>query len=252
MHKILHTKHKRNIAYRHNKGNSSIGLIFFSGFKSDMQGSKAQFIFNWCLENNVECTIFDYSGHGKSSEKFIDCNISTWVEDGIDIIKKITLNPQIIIGSSMGAWIGIRVALKMKKKIKGLITIAAAPDFTKSLWEDVLNKNQKTEILTKGHIFIPSDYDNEGYIISKNLIENGNKNLILNTSLLKLNLPIKLLHGEKDKDVNWQRSLEIFNRLKNINAELILIKNGDHRLSNAYNLKSILKNIKSLISDLLH
>ncbi len=252
MNKILHTKHKRNIAYHYNKGNSSIGLIFFSGFKSDMQGTKAQFIFNWCIKNNIECTIFDYSGHGKSSEKFVDCNISTWVEDGIAVIDEITSNPQIIIGSSMGAWIGIRVALKMKKKIKGLITLAAAPDFTKNLWEEVLNKNQKNKILTKGFVFISSDYDNEGYIISKNLIESGSKNLILNTSLSRLNCPIKLIHGEKDTDVNWQRSLEIFNKLKNKNAELILIKNGDHRLSTKNNLVKILEAIKSLISYLIH
>ena len=86
MHKILHTKHKRNIAYQHYKGQSSIGLIFFSGFKSDMNGTKAQYIFNWCKKHKIECTIFDYSGHGKSSEDFINCDISKCIEDGMDII----------------------------------------------------------------------------------------------------------------------------------------------------------------------
>ncbi len=248
MHRILHTKNKRNIAYQYNTGQSSVGIIFFSGFKSDMYGSKAQFIFNWCKENNLECTIFDYSGHGNSSEEFIDCDLSTWIKDSIDIIKEITSNPQIIVGSSMGAWIAIKVALTIPKNIKGLITIAAAPDFTKNLYKNIFTKRQKQELNKKGYVKVESDYDPNGYLITKRLIESGNKNLILNNSLNSLNCPIKLLHGEKDKDVDWIQSKKIFNKIKSINAELIIIKNGDHRLSSENNLNTIIDSIKSLLS----
>ena len=175
MYKILHTKYSRKIAYKHHNGKSSIGFIFFSGFKSDMEGNKAQYIFKWCKKNNIECTIFDYSGHGKSSENFVKCNFSIWVEDAIEIIKNITSNPQIIIGSSMGAWIAIKTALKIPKKIKGLVTIAAAPDFTKDLWNKNLNNKQKYELNKKGYILIKSNYDTNGYIITKSLIEDVTK-----------------------------------------------------------------------------
>jgi len=252
MHKILHTKNKRNIAYQYNKGQSSLGLIFFSGFNSDMHGNKAQFIFNWCIKNNIECTIFDYSGHGSSSEDFIDCDISMWINDGLDIIDEITLKPQIYIGSSMGAWIAIKIALMRPQIVKGLITIAAAPDFTNNFCEENLNKNQIHELNNKGYVNIKSNYDEKGYIITKNLIESGNKNLILNNSLSSLNYPIKLIHGEKDKDVDWKKSLEIFNKIKSPNAELILIKDGDHRLSSEKNLITIIDSVKSLIISLSH
>tara|TARA_B100000686_G_scaffold354748_1_gene466911 strand:+ start:570 stop:1325 length:756 start_codon:yes stop_codon:yes gene_type:complete len=248
MYKILHTKYNRKIAYKYHNGKSSIGFIFFSGFKSDMKGNKAQYIFKWCKINNIECTIFDYSGHGKSSEDFINCNLSIWTEDAIEIIKNITSNPQVIIGSSMGAWIAIKAALKIPKKIKGLVTIAAAPDFTKDLWDKDFNNIQKNELNKKGYILINSIYDSNGYIITKNLIEDGNKNLLLKTNEIKLNCPIKLIHGEKDIEVSWKKSFEIFKKIKSEDAELIIIKNGDHRMSTKKNLKTIIEISNSLIS----
>ena len=248
MYKILHTKHKRNIAYQYNKGESSIGIIFLSGFKSDMYGSKAQYIFNWCKKNDIECTIFDYSGHGNSSEKFINCNLNTWIEDSIDVINNITSNPQIIIGSSMGAWIAIRVTQFMPKNILGLITIAAAPDFTEEIYKHILNKEQKKQLNKNGFLKIQSEYDKEGYLITKELIHSGNENLILNDSLYSIKCPIRLIHGKNDQDVSWKKSVQIFEKIKSQNAELILIKDGDHRLSNDNNLIAIINSVKSFIS----
>ena len=148
----------------------------------------------------------------------------------------------------MGAWIAIKIALMRPQIVKGLITIAAAPDFTNNFCKENLNKNQIHELNNKGYVNIKSNYDEKGYIITKNLIESGNKNLILNNSLNSLDCPIKLLHGEKDKDVDWIHSKKIFNKIKSINAELIIIKNGDHRLSSKNNLNTIVYSIKSLIS----
>jgi len=247
MYKTLHTKHNRKIAYKYHNGKSSIGFVFFSGFKSDMEGSKAKYIFNWCKKYNIECSIFDYSGHGKSSEDFVNCNLSIWIEDAIEIINKITSNPQIIIGSSMGAWIAIKVALKIPKKIKGLVTIAAAPDFTKDLWDNNFNNKQKNELNKKGYISISSNYDSDGYIITKNLIKDGNKNLVLENKKIKINCPVRLIHGAKDAEVSWKKSFEIFNKIESKNAELIIIKNGDHRISTESNLKTIIEISNSLI-----
>ena len=148
----------------------------------------------------------------------------------------------------MGAWIAIKTALKIPKKIKGLVTIAAAPDFTKDLWNKNLNNKQKYELNKKGYILIKSNYDTNGYIITKSLIEDGNKNLILETNEIKLNCPIKLIHGEKDIEVSWKKSFEIFKKIKSKDAELIIIKNGDHRISTKKNLKTIIEVSNSLIS----
>jgi len=239
MHKILYTKHKRKIAYKHYTGKSTIGFTFLSGLNSYMNGNKAKYIFDWCIKNKIECTLFDYSGHGKSSENFKNCDISSWIEDTVDILNEITLSPQILIGSSMGGWLAIKLALLHPSKIKGLITIAAAPDFTKTLWEKELTLKQKDLIIKKGFITIPSPYNSNGYIITKRLIQSGRKNFILKRSKLKLECPIRLIHGENDKEVDWTNSLNILKKLAKIDADLIIIKNGDHRLSNKNNLKKL-------------
>jgi esterase/lipase len=249
MHKILHTKHKRKIAYIHYKGKSKIGFLFFPGFNSDMMGSKALKIYNWCKINKYQCTLFDYSGHGKSSKKFIDSSFTEWIEDSNEILNKVTSGPQILIGSSMGGWIAIKIGILNHRKIKGIITIAAAPDFTKRLWENQLSISQKEEIIKNGFIIIPSNYDDEGYIITKKIINSGNKNLILDSKTLEIKSPLRLIHGDKDEAVSWKESLKIFNKCKSLNAELILIKNGDHRLSNNKQLDKIILTIQSLFDE---
>ena len=249
MHKILHTSHNRKIAYQYCKGKSSIGFMFFGGFCSDMTGSKAQHIFQWCKNNNYECTLFDYSGHGKSSEKFIHTSLKEWIEDALEILNKIPSNPQILIGSSMGGWIALKIALISLVKIKGAVTIAAAPDFTKRLWDNELNDAEKNEINKKGYTNIPSDYDPNGYTITKKLIEEGNKNLILTNKINIFAFPLKIIHGDKDKAVSWKESLKVFNRSNNEQSELIILKNGDHRLSNSKQLKKIIMVIQSLLED---
>jgi len=249
MYKILHTKHNRKIAYQYYKGNSKIGFIFLSGFCSDMKGSKAQYIFQWCKKNQYECTLFDYSGHGNSSEKFIDSSIKKWIEDSSEILNRVTSNPQILIGSSMGGWIALKIGLKNSLKVKGIVTIAAAPDFTKRLWDKELNEMQKVEILKQGFTRIPSEYDKKGYVITKDNIEAGNESLLLKNNKLLFPFPVRLIHGDKDKAVSWKESLKIFNKSNNSDTDLILIKEGDHRLSNQKQLKKIITIIQSLFNE---
>ena len=123
MHKTLLTSHNRKIAYKHFKSKSKIGFIFLSGFCSDMSGTKAQYIFQWCKKNKFECTLFDYSGHGASSEKFINTSIKEWIEDTSEVLNNLTSKPQILIGSSMGGWIALKISLKPTISVK---TIAAS------------------------------------------------------------------------------------------------------------------------------
>jgi len=249
MHKTLLTSHNRKIAYEHFKSKSKIGFIFFSGFCSDMSGTKAQYILQWCKKNKFECTLFDYSGHGKSSDKFINTSLKEWIEDSSEVLNKLTSKPQILIGSSMGGWIALKLSLIHTNRIKGVITIAAAPDFTKRLWEKELNNEQKNEIQTRGYTNISSEYDPNGYTITKKIIEEGNKNSILTNKKNIFSIPLKLIHGDKDKSVNWKESLKIFNKSDNDLSELIILKNGDHRLSEKKQLKKITKVIQSLLED---
>ncbi|MBH87921.1 MAG: alpha/beta hydrolase [Pelagibacterales bacterium] len=248
MHKTLLTSHNRKIAYQYNKGESKIGFIFFSGFCSDMTGTKAQYIFKWCKKNKYECTLFDYSGHGKSSEKFINTSFKEWIEDAAEVLNKVPTKPQILIGSSMGGWIALKIGLMNPLKIKGVVTIAAAPDFTKKLWQKELNQEQKNEIKTMGYTNIPSEFDPNGYIITKKIIKEGNKNLILTTKNM-FSFPLKLIHGDQDKAVSWKESLKIFNKSNNALSELIILKNGDHRLSDKKQLNKIISVIQSLLED---
>ena len=249
MHKILHTKHNRKIAYQYYKGNSKIGFMFFSGFCSDMEGTKAKYIFQWCKNKEYECTLFDYSGHGNSSEEFKDSSIKEWIEDSSEILNKVTSNPQILIGSSMGGWIALKIGLKNALKVKGIVTIAAAPDFTKRLWDKELNTIQKAEIINQGFTRISSEYDENGYIITKENIKAGNENLLLKYNKLLFPFPVRLIHGDKDKAVSWKESLKIFNKSNNSDTELILIKKGDHRLSSPKQLHKIIIIIQSLFNE---
>ena len=249
MHKILHTKHNRKIAYQYYKGNSKIGFMFFSGFCSDMKGSKAKYIFQWCKKKEYECTLFDYSGHGNSSEEFKDSSIKEWIEDSSEILNRVTSNPQILIGSSMGGWIALKIGLKNALKVKGIVTIAAAPDFTKRLWDKELNTIQKAEILNQGFTKIPSEYDENGYIITKENIKAGNENLLLKSKKLLFPFPIRLIHGDRDEAVSWKESLKIFHKSNNTDTDLILIKDGDHRLSNQIQLKKTISIIQSLFNE---
>ena len=249
MHKILLTRDKRKIAYRHYKGKSKIGFLFFPGFNSDMMGTKAINLYNWCKKNKIQCTLFDYSGHGKSSEKFINTSIAEWIEDANEVLHNITTGPQILVGSSMGGWIALKLGLINSYKIKGIITIAAAPDFTKRLWQNDLKYEQKQEIIMNGFTIIPSNYDEKGYIITKKNIDAGNKNLILKSKILELEYPLRLIHGDQDEAVSWKESLKIFNKCKSLDTELIIIKNGDHRLSSRKQLKKIVIIAQSLFDE---
>ena len=249
MHKILHTKHSRKIAYQYYRGNSKIGFMFFTGFCSDMKGSKAQHIFRWCKKKKYECTLFDYSGHGNSSEEFINSSIKEWIEDSLEILNKVPSNPQILIGSSMGGWIALKISLANSIKVRGVVTIAAAPDFTKRLWNKVLDKKQKSEILNQGFTNIPSEYDESGYIITKKNIKAGNENLLLKSKNLLFPFPVRLIHGDNDQAVSWKESLKIFNKINNSDTDLIIIKEGDHRLSKQKQLKKIIIVIQSLFNE---
>jgi pimeloyl-ACP methyl ester carboxylesterase len=222
------TKNNKSIAYSVKAG-GAFTFIFLGGFMSDMMGSKATHLEDWAEKNHHGFLRFDYSGHGQSSGIFEKCNISDWVQDAYEIITEKTKGPIILIGSSMGGWISFLIYQKLKHRVVGIITIAAAPDFTEDFFWFNFSDIQKSELLSSGKILLPSDYD-EPYPITLKLIEDGRKNLILRTPLNVL-CPLRMLQGKEDKSVEVQTAVKLLKHIDCENMQLKLVANADHSFS---------------------
>ena len=216
---------------------------------SDMTGSKAIAIEAHCKQRGQAFLRFDYSGHGQSSGAFSDGTISKWTDDAIFAIEKLSDGPQVLVGSSMGGWIMLLAALRMQKKVAGLIGLAAAPDFTEDLIAHELNDEQRLSMQRDGFVLVPCDYDDKPYTITQSLIDDGRNNLLLNNSI-SLNQPVRLIQGLKDKDVPWGTALNLQEKLTSDDVETTLVKNGDHRLSGPHDIKRLTKTLDLLLDGL--
>jgi pimeloyl-ACP methyl ester carboxylesterase len=217
------------IAYRRLAGREP-GIVFCAGFRSDMTGTKALFLEDYCRKTGRAYVRFDYFAHGASSGDFAEGTISRWRDDTVAVIDSLTEGPQIIIGSSMGGWIMLLAALARPDRVAGLVGIAAAPDFTTDLLPRRLSDAQMRELHERGRLLLPSEYDPAGYLYTKALVDDGNRNLVLGGTI-PLTCPVRLLHGIADASVPWQHSLKLADRLARTDVTVTLIKDGDHRLS---------------------
>jgi pimeloyl-ACP methyl ester carboxylesterase len=217
------------IAYRRIPGKSP-GVVFCTGFMSDMTGSKAVVIEQFAREAGLACLRFDYSGHGESEGKFAEGSIGAWFADAVAAFDALTQGPQIIVGSSMGGWIALLLARARPQRVKALVGIAAAPDFTEDLMWGEMPPATRAELMDKGVIHQPSQYGEEPYTITKKLIEDGRDHLVLRGPL-EFAGPVRLLHGMKDTDVPWRLAPKIAETLTSDDVRVTLIKDGDHRLS---------------------
>ncbi|MEM8871289.1 MAG: alpha/beta hydrolase [Pseudomonadota bacterium] len=206
------------------------GVVFLGGFRSDMTGTKAVYLEAWARENGRAFLRFDYSGHGQSSGRFEDGCIADWTRDATDIIGALTDGPQVLVGSSMGGWIALKLARDGHVPLAGLVTIAAAPDFTEdSMWAG-FDAAQRTALLRDGRIEIPTEYDDQPYVITKKLIEDGRENLVLR-SALSIAAPTRMLHGTADADVDLAVALRTVEHVACPDLRLTLVKDADHRFS---------------------
>ncbi len=206
------------------------GVVFLGGFKSDMTGTKAVFLEDWARAQGRAFLRFDYSGHGQSSGDFEDGSIGDWAEDAQAVITAQTEGPQILVGSSMGGWIALLMALRMPRRIAGLVGIAAAPDFTRRTWDEKLTEAQRAVVTAEGRIEIPSDYADEPYIFTRKLFQDGAQNLVLE-SPLALPFPVRLLQGTADTDVPPAVALRLLDHASGPDIRLVLVKGADHRFS---------------------
>lgn len=234
------------LAYRKLEGKGP-GVVFLGGFHSDMTGSKAAYLAEWCAARGRAYLRFDYSGHGISGGRFEDCTIGRWADDAANVMAELTKGPQILIGSSMGGWIALLLALRHPERVAGLIGIAPAPDFTEELMWAQFPEKIRDEILREGFWMRPSAYGAD-YPITHGLIEDGRRHLILNGQIA-LNHPIRLLHGQDDADVPWNYSLRIAERVTSDDVEITLVKGGDHRLSTPENLALLGRTLGALLGE---
>ncbi len=244
-HQILTRPDGATIAYNSLAGKSP-GVVFLGGFMSDMCGSKALALELHCQEREQAFLRFDYTGHGQSSGAFTDGTISQWANDALYVIEHLTQGPQVLVGSSMGGWIMLLVALRLKERVCGLIGLAAAPDFTEDLIARELTDAQREAMARDGFVQVACDYDDEPYTITQNLIDDGRINLLLGADI-PLNLPVRLIQGLKDKDVPWVTALKIQEKLTSTDVEVTFVKDGNHRLSEPVDLERLTTTLDTLL-----
>ena len=200
-----------------------------------MTGTKAQALDEFCYARGLGYLRFDYSGHGASGGNFLDGSISRWTADALAAIDSLTLGPLVLVGSSMGGWIMLLAALSRPERVAGLVGVAAAPDFTEELIWRGLSADARAQLLAAGKLEQPSEYSAEPYVITKTLIENGRKHLLLDRPIA-ISAPVRLLHGQADRDVPHGLSLRLAEQLATDDVAVTLIKDGDHRLSRPQDL----------------
>lgn len=230
-------------------GDGAPGLVWLGGFMSDMRGTKAVALDDWAREQGRACLRFDYSGHGESSGDFKDGTIGRWLEESLAVYRQFCRGPQILVGSSMGGWIALLLAARLRAlnaaapgsvaPLAGMVLIAPAVDFTEALMWAQFSPEIKREIEDNGVWIRPSDYDEGGYPITKGLIEDGRKHLMLG-GLIEPGCPVHILQGVQDPDVPWRHALDLMARFSRDDVVLTLVKDGDHRLSRPEDIERLL------------
>ncbi len=237
-----------HLAYHRLEG-AAPGLVFLGGFSSDMTGTKATFLEDYARRRGQAFLRFDYRGHGDSSGAFTDFTIGDWAADAEQALTALTEGPQVLIGSSMGGWIMLLVALRQAARTAGLVGIAAAPDFTEDLMWAQFPEDVRQRLLRDGIYQEQSDYSEEPYSITLRLIEEGRSHLLLRQPV-PITCPVRLLHGTDDTDVPVEVGVRLLDRLESGDATLTLVKNGDHRLSEPRDLARLAQTLDRLLLEL--
>ena len=240
-----------SIAYNYTPGRAPC-VVFLSGFKSDMTGSKATALEHHCQTMGQAFLRLDYQGHGVSSGTFEGGSIGEWAEDAVSVLDHMTstqgVEKFLLVGSSMGGWIMLLCALQLKKRVCALIGIAAAPDFTENLIDATLNQEQRTELDRTGQIEFACDYEDGPLIITEKLLEDGRHQMLLKTEI-DLEMPVRLIHGMEDEEVPWATALDLARQLRSTDVELQLVKSGGHRLSEPQDMERLFKTLDGLLKN---
>lgn len=240
----LDTAQGRRIAYHKTDGQGPT-ILFLSGLKSDMEGTKAVALEAWAKAQGRAFVRFDYSGHGISSGEFAEGTIGDWHEDTLELVDKVIDGPIVAVGSSMGGWQSLLLSRARPERMAGLVTIAAAPDFTEDGYWQGFSADQKEALERDGFVSIPSEYD-EDYIITKRLIEDGRDRLVLRSPLV-LNFPVRFLQGTADTAVPTAQAIRLLEHAQGPDMRLTLVKDADHRFSDETCLLLIEKSVQKVL-----
>ncbi|MGC6511782.1 MAG: alpha/beta hydrolase [Parvibaculales bacterium] len=234
------------IAYMRQSGRSDCpGLVFLGGFRSDMTGSKAQALSDYAMHHELNYLRFDYFGHGQSTGDFLKGTISYWRNEVAEVVSSLTDGPVILVGSSFGGWLATMMAVQFPEKVAALVLIAPAVDMTERLMWSEFDAEMRKTLLEEGIVYTPSDYDEQGYPITRDLIMDGRDHLMLDEQIAYEG-PVRFLHGQQDTAVPWALSLEIAEKLTSVDVDILFVKNGDHSLSNPDNLKMLCRTLEGL------
>lgn len=248
------SKKGRQIAVRQSLGNNP-GVVWLGGYRSDMLGGKAMALQNWTEANGHACCRFDYSGHGQSisesEDDFMIGTISRWVEESLAVFEAFTSGPQILVGSSMGCWIALRMAQELAKQDKssrlhGMILIAPAPDFTKELTWPNFSDAQKRAVLENGYMEEPTDDPEWKTIFTKALFDDGENNLVLDGEV-KTDCPVHIIQGGMDDVVPLAHAQKLAEQILHDTITMTIVKDGDHRLSREEDIATILKAVEGMV-----
>lgn len=220
-------------------------IVFLPGFRSGMTGDKAAGLAAFAAERGNAMLRFDYSGHGASGGSFLDGTIGAWAADALAAIDQLTAGEIVLVGSSMGGWIALLTALARPERVRALIGIAAAPDFTQRLMWDSMAPMERLTLIRDGVLHMPSQYG-DPTLITRRLIEEGRDHLVL-TSPIPFTGKVRLLHGQADPDVPWELALRVAERVISDDVEIVLVKDGDHRLSRPRDLALLYRTIGALL-----
>jgi pimeloyl-ACP methyl ester carboxylesterase len=236
---------RRAIAVRDRAG-AAPGLFWLGGYKSDMKGTKAAALADFAEREHRACVRFDYSGHGESEGAFTDGTIGRWLADSLAVFDACARGPQILVGSSMGGWLALLLLRALRRRgqagaasIAGLVLIAPAIDFTEELMWKRFTPAIKRELDETGVWQRPSEYSQEPYLVTRQLIEEGRNHLLLG-GMIETGCPVRILQGVEDADVPWQHAKALVARLACDDVVLTLIKDGDHRLSRPEDIERLI------------
>jgi len=240
---------QRTIAVRSHEG-AAPGLFWLGGYKSDMQGTKAQALADWAARTGRACVRFDYSGHGESAGAFTDGTIGRWLEETLLVFDACCRGPQVVIGSSMGGWLALLLARALRGRkemapasLAGLVLVAPAVDFTEELMWKRFTPEIKRELAEQGVWARRSQYSPEPYLVTRQLIEEGRKHLLLG-SMIETGCAVRILQGVQDPDVPWQHAKALVARFACDDVVLTLIKDGDHRLSRPEDIERLIRAVQ--------
>jgi pimeloyl-ACP methyl ester carboxylesterase len=237
------------IAYRRSAGDPGrAGVVWLGGFHSDMLGEKASVLHGACRQAGRRFVRFDYFGHGESSGEFGQGTIGRWRSDALAVVDRLSEGPLVLVGSSMGGWMALLVALARPERVKGLVLLAPAPDFTDRLMWASFDESQRRQIMEQGFWTRPSDYDPAGYPITRDLIVEGRAWNVLDGEIA-IDVPVRILQGGLDPDVPWTHSLDLADKLRSRDVVWSLVKDGDHRLSRPQDIARMVETVLGLAAE---